>query len=75
MKIPVQGFNSDSWKKIVLNAAEVWGGAVIPLPKASPGQVHAGGPGKIDLYCSKGHRLAYLFIFYVKFSAVWGIFV
>ena len=40
------------------------GGAVIPLPTAGPGQGHAGGPEKIDFYCSKGHRLAYyLFIF------------
>ena len=40
------------------------GGAVIPLPTAGPAQGHAGGPEKIDFYCSKGHRLAYyLFIF------------
>ena len=50
------------------------GGAVIPLPVASLGQTNAGGPGKFDFYCWKGHRLAYLFIFYVKFSAFWGIF-
>ena len=50
--------------------------AKIPLPAAGPGQSHAGGPGKCDCYCSKGHRLAYyLFIFYVKFSAAWRIFV
>ena len=50
--------------------------AVIPLPAAGPGQSHAGGPGKINFDCSKGHRLAYyLFIFNIKFSAAWGIFV
>ena len=43
---------------------------------AGPGQSHAGGPGKFDFYSSKGHRLGYyLFIFYLEFSAVWGIFV
>ena len=52
------------------------GGAVILLPAAGPGESHTGGPGKFDFYCSKCHRLAYyLFIFYVKFSALWGIFV
>ena len=50
--------------------------AVILLPTAGPGQSHAGEPGNFDFYCSEGHTLAYyLFIFYVKFSAVWGIFV
>ena len=45
-------------------------GAVIPM------QSNAMGPGKFDFYCSKGHRLAYhLFNFYIKFSAVCGIFV
>ena len=48
---------------------------VIPLPTASSGQAHAGEPGKFDFYCSEDHRLAYLFVFYIKFSAVWGIFV
>ena len=46
------------------------GGAVIPLPAVGPGQTHGGGPGKFDFYCLKGHRLAYLFIFCIKFSAV-----
>ena len=51
-------------------------GAKIPLPAAGPGQSHAGRPGKFDFYCSKRHRLAYyLFIFYIKFSVAWGIFV
>ena len=45
-------------------------GAKILLPVAGPGQSHVGRPGKINFYCSKGHRLAYyLFIFYIKFSA------
>ena len=39
------------------------GGAVIPLPAASPGQAHAGGPRKFNFYCSKGHTLIYLFTF------------
>ena len=48
----------------------------IPLPKVGPGQNHAGGPGKFDFNCSKGHRLGYyLFIFYIKFSAAGIIFV
>ena len=48
----------------------------IPLPAVGPGQSHAGEPGKFDFQCSKGHRLAYyLFIFYIKFSAAWRIFV
>ena len=52
------------------------GGAVIPLSAVGPGQAHAGVPGKFDFYCSKDHhRLYYSFIFYVKFSAVLGIFV
>ena len=47
------------------------GEAVIPLPTAGPGPSHAGGPGKFNFYCSKGHGLAYyLFIFFVNFSAV-----
>ena len=46
------------------------GGAVIRLPTASPEQTHIGAPGKFGFYCSKGHRLTYLFIFYIKFSAV-----
>ena len=51
-------------------------GAKIFLPEAGPGQSHAGGPGKLDFYRSKGLRLSYyLFIFYVKFSVVFGIFV
>ena len=52
------------------------GGAVIPLSAVGPGQTHAGVPGKFDFYSSKDHhRLYYSFIFYVKFSAVLGIFV
>ena len=51
------------------------GGAVIPLPTAGPGQAHVGGPVKFDFYRSKGHRLTHLFILYVKFTVVWGIFV
>ena len=52
-----------------------FGGVVIPLPPAGPGQNHAGEPGKFNFYCSKGPRLAYhLFIFHVKFTAVSGIF-
>ena len=51
-------------------------GAVIPLPTAGPGQVHAEVPGNFGFYCSKDRRLAcYLFIFYLKFSAVRTIFV
>ena len=51
-------------------------GAVTPLPAAGPGQNQAGGPGKLDFYCSKGHRLpCYLFMFYIKFSSVLGVFV
>ena len=46
------------------------GGDVIPLPDVSPGQVHAGELAKFKFHCSKGHRLAYLFNFCVKFSAV-----
>ena len=34
------------------------------------GQTYAGGPGKFDFYYSKGHRLDYLFIFYVKIRSV-----
>ena len=53
-----------------------YGRAIIPLPAVGTTQSHAGVPGKIDFYFSKGHRLAYfLFIFYVKVSAVRGIFV
>ena len=47
-----------------------FGGVVIPLLAVGPGQSNALGPGKFNFYCSKGHRLAYLFIFYIKFSAV-----
>ena len=49
------------------------GGDVIPLREswASP----CWEPAKLNFYCSKGHKLAYLFIFNVKFSAVQGIFV
>ena len=44
--------------------------ALTPLPAAGPGKSPAGEPGKFDLYCSKGHRLAYyLLTFHVKFSA------
>ena len=51
-------------------------GAVIPLPTVSPGQIHAEVPGKFGFYCSKDCRLAcYLFIFYLKFSAVRTILV
>ena len=51
-------------------------GAVIPLPTAGPGQIHAEVPGNFGFYCSKDRRLAcYLFIFYLKFSAVRTIFV
>ena len=50
-------------KNRVLNAA-AFGGAVVPLPTAGPGQSHTGGPGKFEFYCSKGLKLAsYLFIF------------
>ena len=49
--------------------------AKISLPAAGPVQSHAGGPGKFDFYCLIGHRLACLFIFYVKFSAAWRMFV
>ena len=52
------------------------GRVVIPLPGVGPWQGHVGGPGKFNFYCSKCHRLAYyLFIFYIKFSVVGGIFV
>ena len=51
-------------------------GAKVPLTTAGPGQSHAGGPEKFDFNCSKDHRLAYyLYIFYIKFSAAWRIFV
>ena len=50
--------------------------AKIPLPAVIPDQRHAGEPGKLDFYCSKGHRLAnYLFISHLKFSAAWRLFV
>ena len=49
-------------------------GTVIPVPVLGPEQSHPGGQGKFDFYCSKGHKLLYLLTFYVKFSAVWGIF-
>ena len=39
------------------------GGAVNPLPTAIPGQDYAGEPEKFDFYCSKDHRLIYLFLF------------
>ena len=51
------------------------GGDVIPLPTARPGQAHDWEPAKLNFYCSKGYRLTYLFIFYVKFGAVWQIFL
>ena len=53
------------------------GRAVIPLSTAGLGQSHAGEPGKFNIYCSRGHNrlVYYLFIFYVKFSDIWGIFV
>ena len=50
-------------------------GAKIPLPTASPRQSHAVAPRKFNLCSSKGHRLAYVFIFNVKFCFVFGIFV
>ena len=51
-------------------------GDIVPLPATVPGQSHAVGPGKYDFNCSKNHRLAYyLFIYYIKFSAAWRIFV
>ena len=51
-------------------------GAKVPLTAAGPGQSHAGGPGKFDFNCSKGHRLAYyLYIFYIKSIAAWRIYV
>ena len=57
-------------KNGVLNVAGVWGTCDSPSTAGS-GQSHAGGPGKSEFYCSKGHTLAYyLFIFHVKFSAV-----
>ena len=50
--------------------------AKIPLPAVIPDHRHAGEPGKLDFYCSKGHRLAnYLFISHLKFSAAWRLFV
>ena len=50
--------------------------AKVPLTAAGLGQSHAGGPGKFDFNCLKGHRVAYyLYIFYIKFSAAWKIFV
>ena len=61
-------------KKMVFQIMLKSEGAVIPLLAVGPGQSHAGGPGKFDFYCSKCQWLAnYLFVFYVKFSAVWGI--
>ena len=38
-----------------------FGGAVILLPAVGSGQSKALGPGTFNLYCSKGHRLAYSF--------------
>ena len=59
-----------SVKNGVLNTAGRWGSCDFPL-EVGPGQSHAGGPGKFDFYCSKDQRMTYyLFIFYVKFSAV-----
>ena len=50
--------------------------AKVPLTAAGLGQSHAGGPGKFDFNCLKDHRVAYyLYIFYIKFSAAWKIFV
>ena len=47
------------------------GGAVIPLPAASPAKSPAEGPGKLDFNCLNCRRLAYyLLTFYLKFSAV-----
>ena len=47
------------------------GRAVVAFPTADTEQSPAGGPGKFEFYCSKGHKLAYyLFIFHAKFSAV-----
>ena len=47
------------------------GGAVIPLPAASPVKSPAGGRGKFDFYCSKVRRLAYyLYTFHIKLSVV-----
>ena len=58
------------------------GGDVIPLPTGGDIILFCesrAGPcfnfSKFNFYCSKGHKPAYLFIFYVKFGAVWGIFV
>ena len=51
-------------------------GIVISLPQQVQGSAVLGGLGKFDFYCPKGQRMTYyLFIFYVKFSAVRGIFV
>ena len=61
-------------KNGVLNEAGVWGRCNYP-PHSQSRADHAGEPGKFDFYCSKRHRLAYLFGIFVKFSAVWGIFV
>ena len=47
-----------------------YGRGVIPPPLLWVGQTYAGGPGKFDFYYSKGHRLDYLFIFYVKIRSV-----
>ena len=44
------------------------GGDVIPRPKSRAGLCW--GTSKIQILLLKGHRLAYLFIFCVKFSAV-----
>ena len=47
------------------------GRVVILVPAVGPWQSHAGAPEKFNFYCSKGHRVAcYLFIFYIKFSAI-----
>ena len=59
-------------KNEVLNAARVWGSCNSPSCRTEPWW----GTMKIPFLLLKGHRLAfYLFIFFVKFSAVWGIFV
>ena len=63
-------------KNGVLNATGVWGDLWFPSPQQVQGRALWGVPGKCDFYCSKDCRLAYnLFIFYLKFSGVWGIFI
>ena len=68
-------FNSDLWKKWSVKFSWSLGELWSPFRSRSWTEP-CWGTRKIWILCSKGHTLAYyLFIFHIKFSAVWGIFV